>query len=1362
MTRYGNKYLDFAFDVLSLVWGDPITRIPKFLLVAGVSLIASPWWLPFIYQVVETRFGIDTRLAAKVDIAVFISGWVLVALGMGLWVHARKNPSDVKITRVFRDWPRLQQRMSNRLHEQLKKEQYNSGLDVRPSFSIDRVATIVSGTSGQGKTWRLARTAIDALKSDSLVVWIPASRGKREPLEYAAQEICDYGLEVDAQLTIERIAFKRQESTPNINSPWAVFCIDGVRSHREAERLIQLDWDRWGISFVMSTSVEIARDLAFNAGLPIETIRDFDHSELRSYLERRKRSWVNIAPDVRELIRRPILAKLYADVVDDQHQFRPRNEYDLMEASWLRLTNPVEVGLIRKIAGTIGDETKPYPWLTETVLEAGFTPDLIEKLINRGLLHDVGDGRVAIWHQRFLCWAFAKHLTAQFVSGVLSLERLVDAMVKCQRVPDSRRLQLGYVPMDVLWLLLASDLPNEKRKSLWKLVAALETSEGWGYEDASLYTHLLASLGERAIPLLLDRVRSIENLEHSGVVDRSADALRIIGRDNIERLSTVARECVADGTEALSELGLRLAVSFPRSVDVERVWEEYRRCIVDDEKSSGHFVRRDRASMAFAAVAAENLTWLKQQLQNGDTSDPCFTSLVFTLANMPGLGPKRVWEETKNHLIASISPEKRRCLTACIVCFCDSGEYPRLEEWASSEHELVGMVSAQGLSFRDPARGIQILPRVASSQLWGAAGAIGTALIAFDRVATCVAVESLVAGRVDPEHYFDLIANHGDRLTPNLVEKLLDWLNDVLERHLTAGDDSKQQHPRYPLRLIEALHGENVLSGLRSRQGRSLEEHLEAFATSRIEKISGWVDHEFEHSRELLKRIAGDGFTKLTNSLIRADHQQLRMEGCELAVMRPSAETRDLLVAAAVSDDMWDSGSSSINLVQMRAIDSLAALGENAGVVNGILTWGLSVSPDIGDLRDGQREMNDEELAPAIALLKDSSNKRYGHAILAIGQSGRQDLREVVENALLACDTDCELVNYCLLALEDLPSDCSRTLKRFVEQYRSGHYKFAVLKALSGCSTPNETYLEMLPTDGKHDDMDQRILAYLAADESTRTSARSHVDRILETGGSHMNDTVALLDPSQESDQKLLWEKTLQPDSGMHYGGSRAQALRSLGKIAPDAAFEIGLETLTTDRRDREIIPRVLLELDPERAVLSLCRAASESNDKLLCCDIARALRGVAEISLVNQVITELLRDESWMTRRAAAFMAGFLSSAVAEDALRQIAYGDPKWGVCSEAQSAIRKRQREKEARKLLLKLCSIDSCQVWGTLDCIIRLADPGVAVATGDPIGFLNAVRGHPFVVGKYVSKELKKRTKKLEDEMKSLHGKWKDND
>ncbi|WP_145096574.1 HEAT repeat domain-containing protein [Rosistilla carotiformis] len=1262
----------------------------------------------------------------------------------------------------FLNWHRLLARMKQRLVEQLSKEQYDKTYDPRDKLNLERTITAIRGESGQGKTWRLAGLATDVAASNCLVIWVPSAREPADVSAYVAKEIWNYGLERDAVLTLESVASRRAQSTPDIETPWALICVDDVRSNEDVKKLLQLDWARWGVRLAFNTSPIIGRQIAIENNQLCVSANDFDHSELREYLKRRGVSWGTIPNDVRQLIRRPIFAKIYADVVDEQSTFRPRNEYDLMEAAWRRLINNVEVGLIRKIAGTIKDDSNAYPWLAETLLDTGFSPEMIERLVNRGFLHDLGNGRIAIWHQRFLCWALAKHLVALFESGVLTLDGLIEATVKCHRVPDSRRIQLGYVPMDVLWLLLDPEVPNKERKFLWKLVSALEASNGFGHDDMSLYSHLLASLGTRVIPLLLDRVRSIEDAERSGIINRVAHALRIIGRDDGERMSVVARECVADGNEALKELGLQLAVFFPKLVDIDRVWEEYRRCIVDDKESRRHFIRRDRASTAFASVAARNLAWVEQQLQVGDASDPCFTSLVFTLSNMPGSAPKKIWEEAKDHLIAAIASENRRCLVSCIVCFGDVDEYGRLEEWASSEHEFVGAVSARGLAYRDPPRAIQLLPNISAKRLWGVAGAIGTALFVSHPLATCSAVESLVRNGDNPEHYFDLVANNGDRLTPTLVEELLDWLNNVLERHLSTDDDSTQPHPRYPLGLIEGLHGETVLAGLRSRQGSKLEGNLVTFATSRIKKISTYVDHEFGHAIELLKRIAGDGFTSLTNELIRAEHQQLRMEGCELAVMRPSAETRRLLADAAVSDELWEPDSSRLNLAQMRAIDSLSALGENAGVVNGILKWGLSVSPDIGALRADLPQMNDDELAPAIALLKSPDNKEFPHAILAIGLSGRQDLRREVENVLLACAYDSELANYCLIALQDLPSNCIRIFDRLVAQYQSGHHKFAVLKALSGCETAKENYLRLLPTEGQLDDMDQRVVEFLAADEATRPLVRSHVEQLLETGGRHMCNTVALLDPELEPDRKLLWETTLQSDNGMHFGGSRARALRSLGKISPDAAFEIGLETLTSDRRDRDTVPQVLLELDPERALANLLRVACESNDKFVCCSVARALRGSGEVSGLRRATDDFLNHDSWSVRRAAAFMAGYFPSGVADTELRRVAFNDPKWGVCAVAQSALRMRQREAEACKLVTTLSSLKLFQVWGTLDCVVRLVDPGVATAKGDPIGLVKAVGALPPIVGEYVSKALKKRTKQHEDDLNSLHGKWKDQD
>ncbi|WP_417749233.1 hypothetical protein [Rosistilla oblonga] len=1246
--------------------------------------------------------------------------------------------------------------------EQLTKEQYESESDVRASVSVAQHIAVIYGESGQGKTWSLARLASESADGGALVIWVPASRGTIDPSQYAAREICDYGLESDVELTLERIAVQCQDWSPDKDAPWAVICVDGVTSQKELESLLHLDWRRWGMSLVISTSSGVARSISLAKSVPSYPLQDFDYSELRTYLTRRGVSWVGIANDVRRLIRRPILSKIYADVVSDPSKFTPRNEYELIEASWLQLTSPTEVAAVRRMAGSISNDATPYPWLADTLLDEGLTNEMMHALIERGWLHDLGEGRVEMWHQRFLCWAYAKYLAAKFVSGELSFEELSDATLKCYRLRDPRRINLGYVPMDLFWILLDPSTPGHKSKELWRLLAQLETHNGLGHQDEELYRHLIASLGERAISVLLDRVHEIEDLERSGVVARVSEALKIIGEDHRDRISVIARECLGKDDEAFKSLGLSLAVTFPDKVNVERVWQDFRDCILADENGRSYYLHRRRSSAAFASVAACNKDWFTGQLQAGDVDDPCFTCLVFALANMRTEEARLIWHETKHRLIETIRPEKRRCLVACIVCFNDTEEYQKLVEWTNSENDFIGPVSTQGLAYRDPNLAFPVLKNVPKSLLGMFAKAIGTALAASDSQRLSKAVIGLTADTNDPGDYFELFESHGDCLKPPLAEAILNWLEELLDRHADIEESKNSGHLWHALRFVENLHGGVMLAALRTRRNSKLEKLLLTFALSRIGKISDWVDREFNQSRELLKRIAGEGFTDLTNALILAEHDQLRMEGCELAVIRPNDETRRLLKAECVSERMWESGSTKINLVQMQAVDSLAALGENDGVVLGLLKWGLDLSPYIGDLREGKGEMSDMELMPALKVLEDSSHPDYPKAMLAIGISGRQDLRKLVEDHLLASDVKSVLAQCCLIALEDLPSDGNRVFDRLVEQYRSGIHKHFVLRALSGCEIPTERYLRLLPTEGSFDETDQRVIQFLAADESTRSAVRSYVEKLLAAGTSSMTDVVALLNPGEDQHQKLLWEKTLGSNSGVHIMGSRARAIRALGEVDPDAAIEIGLETLISDGRDRTAVSQVLLELNPQRTVGELCRVASESNDRIACCAIARALRSVRDESLLDDAVVALLNDEEWKKRRVAAFIAGFLPSNVAKLDLQRKAYSDQEWDVCATAQAAIRSRQREREAIRLIQTLGSLASSEVWGTLDSILQLVDPGIATASNDPLGFIEVLRKQPYVVRKYVSESVTKRRKKVEEKMKSLHEKWKDDE
>jgi len=259
-----------------------------------------------------------------------------------------------------------------------------------------------------------------------------------------------------------------------------------------------------------------------------------------------------------------------------------------------------------------------------------------------------------------------------------------------------------------------------------------------------------------------------------------------------------------------------------------------------------------------------------------------------------------------------------------------------------------------------------------------------------------------------------------------------------------------------------------------------------------------------------------------------------------------------------------------------------------------------------------------------------------------------------------------------------------------------------------------------------------------------------------------LHDTIDLLDPGHDLDRELLWHKSLQPDSGFHTVGSKTLAIKTLGSVAPDAAFEIGLESLLTDRRDRDTIPHILMQLAPERAIAELCGVIGTANDKVMCSSIGRAFRENATPAQLRQPLSELLADDDWKRRRAGAFIAGFLEHGIVADELLQVAYGDPRWDVCAVAQNAIRSRQREAEAAKLAATMDSAEPSDVWGTVDCVVQLADPGILVLSGDPIGFLERLRAKPFIVRKYASDAIKKRRKQLEKDMTSLHGKWRDED
>jgi hypothetical protein len=102
---------------------------------------------------------------------------------------------------------------------------------------------------------------------------------------------------------------------------------------------------------------------------------------------------------------------------------------------------------------------------------------------------------VEVWHDRLLSWSVAEALAESAAEAVLP-ERLM----LCIKASGRTGRILGYVPMDVLWLL--SEKPGD-RGLVAGMIARFERQDAFGYQQTY---QLLYTLGSRIVPGLLERL----------------------------------------------------------------------------------------------------------------------------------------------------------------------------------------------------------------------------------------------------------------------------------------------------------------------------------------------------------------------------------------------------------------------------------------------------------------------------------------------------------------------------------------------------------------------------------------------------------------------------------------------------------------------------------------------------------------------------------------------------------------------------------------------------------------------------------------------------------------------------------------
>ena len=271
----------------------------------------------------------------------------------------------------------------------------------------------------------------------------------------------------------------------------------------------------------MTMSLTLARALVSSEGeeIQLHCVDDFSIDELDALLNISGHRWVDLPEDLKRLLRKPVLAGLFLELSVSSFQDAPQSEYEIFQSFWDRIEvrcNSGDKGIVVTLAArALGGETYPLPrahWA-----EVGLNNKSLAALEAAGWLSCLEHGEVEFAHDRLLNWAAAQSLSQKFIREDLSVDELYDCMMgEADRSSPDSIARFGYVPMDTLWLLSVEDT---NQAALGQLVEKMDNNHAFGAEGRLLYTNLLPTLGQRAVPVLLQRLDTI--------TDNSTDDYRV-------------------------------------------------------------------------------------------------------------------------------------------------------------------------------------------------------------------------------------------------------------------------------------------------------------------------------------------------------------------------------------------------------------------------------------------------------------------------------------------------------------------------------------------------------------------------------------------------------------------------------------------------------------------------------------------------------------------------------------------------------------------------------------------------------------------------------------------------------------------
>ena len=1192
--------------------------------------------------------------------------------------------------------PLLPSRLAAEVASRLGESGYRGNEDVRGllQWPLDRPILVITGESGNGKSWCLAKLISGLAQEDELVTWSAALANVDDQLSQITDSLWSFGLQQQDSRRLAGIeAYYRQWTGKQ--GYWLTVGVDDIFDVKMARELsTRSEWKVDGARLAISAPTAVADLLAtlLPAKVHVIHVNEFTVDELRSFLEKRGRQWSELPDDLKRLLQKPILARLYADLPYSSYVTAPKSEYEIFNAFWERLRKRTlvgDVGLLINLAERVMQKGS-YPIARGDWPAISFDATSVQRLAAEGWLQvDRGD-RVSFAHDRLMNWAAAQAVYSKVEARTLNEVELAQLIRDSLYGASPFGRPLRYLAMDVMWLLAATPV---EWLSIEKVLEAIEADQ---HVASAFYEDLLPTLGEPSIKWLLARLKAVVG---------SSDVRTIYIREGLKTLAAQERvdirgvifDLLDSPVDYLQFIAFQLIPAQPHVEYLTELWElrewHSRRDVTGASTAWCNALR---------ACVSMDPQWLIERIRSAGTNPENLSDLGYVLAGLETETAPAIWQEVRSELVSRIAVGKARSILYCVRRFSDTTMIQYASDHLGDNADGQDAAALPALARTSPdlaIKNLQLVDRFTRHFVrnkWLPELLERRKKETLDRVATLFS-----EGSIDFNELGMLFEPSPDDMGLPLLDSYLRGLERAFD---TSESQASDDWLRRPLDLLAGLVDVDHLHLLRMRRGGILEQKIRRVAERRVGTTSNAVDGLLEAARMVLLKIAGDGIAELIATELRSPKYWGRHFGLRWAEVAGS-RTIDLLKAIAIDDRPENDDHAHDKMELYVALRKLAALHADDQVSDVIWKRGAADLPrDLASIC-GARVMAPHIVDRAKAVLADgdSGEEIVQRALALVWVSGARELLPVVRvrlSAMVPGSLTAAIASHLILRLEDRSEEAFKFAKRMLASEEGRWLGINLLLAFGDRGLrPLKSHVQAREAASR-DHLDQVIIEAIYRDPASKESAEKLA---LEDLGRPFLDPasfdIAAESASPEAREHVRLAAFSQDRTEV---GRAVSAFRALTRFDRDSALAAASQELAAGSKTADSVCMAVVEMDePALALQWLVKAAITSPEDRWPA-IGRGFRRLEPRDVSSALC--LLGQSPSMNERRSALHCGSWCIDPSESWFRGFLEGDPEGKVRDEAILGLRRRRRLANSHRLLEALPPLPEQQQWAILQALI----------------------------------------------------------